>query len=51
MNTHLLNNFDWRNAKLPLYDIAGSRATQQENTDNDSYLALNKYTNLIQNKF
>ena len=51
INTNTLTNFDYKNAKLPIYDIAGSKATAQENTNNDSYLAVEKYTNLIQNKF
>lgn len=51
METNTLKNFDYRNSKQPIYDIAWSRATSQESTNNNSYLAMEKYTNLIQNKF
>lgn len=49
--TQKLDNYDYKNAVLPIYSIAGSRKIDAAQPDANSYKGLMTYTNLIQEKF
>lgn len=49
--TQKLMNYNYKNAILPIYNIAGSRKIDSAETDANSYKAAMTYTNMIQKKF
>ena len=49
--TQKLKDYNYRNAILPLYDIAGARKIDTEETAAYSFSGAMTYTNLIQKKF
>ncbi len=48
-----INNFDYKSARLPIYDIAWSYALETKEAEANSYLGINKYSSLTktQNKY
>ena len=49
--TQKLNNYDYRNAILPIYNIAGSKKIDTAAPDANTYKWVMTYTNMIQKKF
>ncbi len=49
--TQKLNNYDYKNAVLPIYSIAWSKKIDVVQPDANTYKGLMTYTNLIQEKF
>ena len=49
--TQKLKNYDYRNAVLPIYDIAGAKKIDTAQPDANSYKGAISYTNMIQEKF
>ncbi|MEI6774298.1 MAG: hypothetical protein WCL18_05960 [bacterium] len=49
--TQKLKNYDYKNAVLPIYDIAGSKKIDSAQRDANSYIGSMTYTNMIQKKF
>ena len=49
--TQRLKNYDYRNAVLPIYDIAGAKKIDTAQPDANSYKGAMSYTNMIQEKF
>jgi hypothetical protein len=49
--TQTLKNYNYKNAVLPLYDIAGSKKIETAAPDANSFKGAMTYSNMIQKKF
>lgn len=49
--TQKLANYNYKDAKFPIYDIAGSKKIDAPQADANSYAGVMTYTNMIQKRF
>ncbi|MEI6118608.1 MAG: hypothetical protein WCP92_05280 [bacterium] len=49
--TKSLVNYNYKNAVLPIYNIAGAKKITTPENEANSYSGVMKYTNLIRQKF